>query len=134
MYEGYLLYFRIREQWKISIIESKPKYSLFYEFAPIFEVLLPLWLRYLHRHPSLIPSERSNDLFRCRNTLTLSIFFTHGNKKKSFGDKLELNGRLLIRAMRLCVVKNTFLYVVAWELALLRWRVSGLLLGSTSSA
>ena len=59
----------------------------------------------------------------CRKTLTsLIIFFTYGNKKKSFGAKSKLYGGWLIKSM-FRVLKNAAVWADRWELALLLWRV-----------
>ena len=55
----------------------------------------------------------------------LILFFTYGNKKKSFGAKLGLYGGWLIKSM-LWVLKNSAVWADVWELALLWRRVNRL--------
>ena len=52
----------------------------------------------------------------------LILFFTYGNKKKSFGAKSGLYGRWLIK-LKCWVLKNAVVWVDVWELALSCWRV-----------
>ena len=50
------------------------------------------------------------------------LFFTCGNKKKSFDSKSGLYGGWLIKSM-LWVLKNAVVWADVWELALSWWRV-----------
>ena len=52
----------------------------------------------------------------------LILFFTYGNKKKSFGAKSGLYGGWLIKSM-LWVLKNAVVWADVWELVLSWWRV-----------
>ena len=52
----------------------------------------------------------------------LILFFTHGNKKKSFGAKSGPYGRWLIKSM-FWVLKNAMVWADMWQRALSWWRV-----------
>ena len=52
----------------------------------------------------------------------LILFFTYGNKKKSFGAKSGLYGGWLIKSIS-WEHKNAVVWAVVWELALSWWRV-----------
>ena len=52
----------------------------------------------------------------------LTLFFTYGNKKKSFGGKSQLYGGWLIKSM-FWVLKNAVVWADVWERALSSWRV-----------
>ena len=95
LYEDCLLYFGIREQKQILIIENCllffkifpiKIYTLLHAFEPIVEALLPL---YDWGISILFAWTASSGV---EKRWPLILLFTYRNKKKSFGAKSELYG------------------------------------------
>ena len=92
-------------------------YTLSHAFEAIVEALLPLWG--IFTTCILNASTASSGV---EKRWALILFFTYGNKKKSFGAKSGPYGEWLIKLM-FWVLKNVVVWADVWQLALSWWRV-----------
>ena len=83
-------------------------------FEPLVEVLLPLSKTCILN----ASTASSND----EKPWPLILFFTYGNKQKTFGAKSGLYGGWLIKSM-FWLLENAVAWADVWELALSWWRV-----------